>query len=175
MGGDRDALVFGATPAQAVQNMQDPRIFRAVAHRSRALVSRPTASPSRDKRFFPRSFAIFRCIRRFVHVDAGKIPGKGSIYVNRIRKSDWTKVRAAHLLNRAGFGGFPTEIRDLFEMGPEGAVSSLVNFKDASVEPPAFTHEASRDLPDRRKMRDADEEERRKMQRVRRQSNLAGS
>ena len=103
----------------------------------------------------------------------GKTPGKRLYHVNTIRNSDWTTVRAAHLLNRAGFGGSPRAIRELFEMGPEGAVSSLVNFDDASVAPPAFVHEASRDLPHRRKMRDADEEERRKMQRVRRQSNQA--
>jgi len=38
----------------------------------------------------------------------------------------WTRYSAAHLLDRAGFGGTPDEIESLYEMGPERAVSSLI-------------------------------------------------
>jgi uncharacterized protein (DUF1800 family) len=95
--------------------------------------------------------------------------------LNEITKSDWTIARAAHLLNRAGFGGSPAEIKKLYGMGPIGAVDYLVDYEstEAGVEPPAFAREPIPDLPNRREMRDADEEERRAMQRKRRRSNQA--
>ena len=40
--------------------------------------------------------------------------------------SDWTIYHAAHLLNRAGFGGTPEEIRKLYSLGLEDAVDSLL-------------------------------------------------
>src|SRR5688500_19741652 len=50
----------------------------------------------------------------------------------------WNYSTAAHLLNRAGFGGTPAEIQKLVELGPEKAVDSLVNFEavpDATASP----------------------------------------
>ena len=41
----------------------------------------------------------------------------------------WNYATAAHLLNRAGFGGTPTEIEKLVALGPEKAVDSLVSFE----------------------------------------------
>ena len=35
---------------------------------------------------------------------------------------------AAHLLNRAGFGGTPVEIQRLADLGPERAVSFLLDY-----------------------------------------------
>lgn len=43
--------------------------------------------------------------------------------------SQWNFSRAAHLLNRAGFGGPPAEIERLVELGPEKAVAGLVDFE----------------------------------------------
>jgi len=40
----------------------------------------------------------------------------------------WTCTTAAHLLNRAGFGGTPDEIEKLAQMGLEEAVSHLVDY-----------------------------------------------
>src|ERR1044071_6035346 len=40
----------------------------------------------------------------------------------------WTFTTAAHLLNRAGFGGAPEAIGKLAEMGLDGAVSHLVDY-----------------------------------------------
>jgi uncharacterized protein (DUF1800 family) len=40
----------------------------------------------------------------------------------------WNFTTAAHLLNRAGFGGPPVEIERLVEMGPEKAVACLVDY-----------------------------------------------
>ena len=41
---------------------------------------------------------------------------------------NWTRDAAAHLLRRAGFGGTPAEIDDLYGRGLEGAVSRLVDY-----------------------------------------------
>jgi uncharacterized protein (DUF1800 family) len=46
-----------------------------------------------------------------------------------ISKSKWTYQTAAHLLNRAGFGGPPAEIEKLVRLGPQGAVSHLVDYE----------------------------------------------
>jgi len=42
----------------------------------------------------------------------------------------WNYAMAAHLLNRAGFGGTPEEIQKLADMGPDQAVSSLIDFEN---------------------------------------------
>ncbi len=43
--------------------------------------------------------------------------------------SRWNYQRAAHLLNRAGFGGPPADIQKLADLGPEGAVAWLVDYE----------------------------------------------
>jgi uncharacterized protein (DUF1800 family) len=43
-------------------------------------------------------------------------------------------VKAAHLLNRAGFGGTIDEVRKVLELGPAGAVDWLLDFPDQSAE-----------------------------------------
>ena len=45
-----------------------------------------------------------------------------------ISEAEWNYDRAAHLLERAGFSGTPTEIRNLASLTPEAAVRSLVNY-----------------------------------------------
>jgi len=44
----------------------------------------------------------------------------------------WDRKMAAHLLDRAGFGGIPSEIDSLVRMGPEKAVMSFVKADDDS-------------------------------------------
>ena len=46
-----------------------------------------------------------------------------------IGKENWNFTTAAHLLNRAGFGGTPAEIEHLLSLGPEQAVSHLVDYE----------------------------------------------
>jgi uncharacterized protein (DUF1800 family) len=46
---------------------------------------------------------------------------------------DWTRDTAAHLLRRAGFGGTPSEIDELFGRGLEGAVSHLVDYETVNL------------------------------------------
>jgi uncharacterized protein (DUF1800 family) len=43
----------------------------------------------------------------------------------------WDAIRAAHLMNRAGFGGTPEEVAALVEMGVDRAVDALLDFPDA--------------------------------------------
>ena len=46
--------------------------------------------------------------------------------------SEWTPQAAAHLLNRAGFGGTPDEIQKLHALGHRGAVESLLGAGEES-------------------------------------------
>ena len=46
-----------------------------------------------------------------------------------ISPSDWNTARAAHLLERAGFGGTPEEIAHLASLTPQQAVDSLVDYQ----------------------------------------------
>lgn len=58
-----------------------------------------------------------------------------------IKPSEWNRERAAHLLERAGFGGTPEEIDELVKLTPEQAVRRLVRFdgvSDAKLAP--FEH-----------------------------------
>lgn len=43
-------------------------------------------------------------------------------------------VKAAHLLNRAGFGGVPEEVEYVRKIGPKRAVEWLMDFPDAPAE-----------------------------------------
>lgn len=52
-------------------------------------------------------------------------------------------VKAAHLLNRAGFGGTPDEITRVMELGPVRAVDWLMDFPDAPAE-----EQSQHDVPD---------------------------
>ena len=47
-----------------------------------------------------------------------------------LSSEQWNYSTAAHLLNRAGFGGTPTEIQKLADLGPEKAVASLLNYEN---------------------------------------------
>jgi uncharacterized protein (DUF1800 family) len=52
-------------------------------------------------------------------------------------------LKAAHLLNRAAFGGAPAEIDQILRLGPAKAVDLLLSFPDASAQ-----EQNPRDLPD---------------------------
>jgi len=47
-----------------------------------------------------------------------------------LSKDHWNFAMAAHLLNRAGFGGSPAEIEKLAGLGPDKAVSSLLDYEN---------------------------------------------
>ena len=65
-----------------------------------------------------------------------------------IGPQDWSYERAAHLLERAGFGGTPEEIQRLADMTPAQAVRRLVHYQSVDNGRPAavraFGHPRSR-------------------------------
>ena len=68
----------------------------------------------------------------------GAGPASWANDLSAIQAQDWSYGRAAHLLERAGFGGPPEEIQRLADMTPERAVRHLVHFRsiDNSHLPP---------------------------------------
>ena len=63
-----------------------------------------------------------------------------------IAASDWNRDFAAHLIERAGFGGTPGEIQALAKMTPSQAVARLVRFEGAdSGHLPPFDHSGVHD------------------------------
>jgi len=59
----------------------------------------------------------------------GLTPSTWTDDLTPISATDWSYDRAAHLLERAGFGGTPQEIARLAAMTPRQAVDSLVDFE----------------------------------------------
>ena len=60
---------------------------------------------------------------------AGAAPDEWTYDLSPIAATDWNDDRAAHLLERAGFGGTPEEIGRLGAMTPRQAVDALVDFE----------------------------------------------
>ena len=46
-----------------------------------------------------------------------------------LSSDQWDYAKAAHLLNRAGFGGPPEEIQKLADLGPDKAVAYLLDYE----------------------------------------------
>src|ERR1044072_6099211 len=78
----------------------------------------------------------------------------------------WNFTTAAHLLNRAGFGGPPREIEKLASMTHEEATASLVDYE--KIPDPTLNPTWAKPDPERQQriiaMRKASEEERKKLQ-----------
>ena len=62
-----------------------------------------------------------------------------------ISPSDWNYDLAAHLLERAGFGGTPEQVQALARMTPAEAVRQLVHFQNIENNLPAFEHSGIHD------------------------------
>ena len=79
---------------------------------------------------------------------------------------DWNPAKAAHLLNRAGFGGTPAEIEALHQAGFDAAVERVLQFTDDSAAFPKPDGTAPQDMMEMQMaMRKLPENERReKMQ-----------
>src|SRR5437899_1311044 len=82
-----------------------------------------------------------------------------------LRRKRWNFTTAAHLLNRAGFGGPPVEIERLVALGPEKAVSHFVDYE--TIPDDTSNPSWAKGDPEReeklRTARQAPEEERRKL------------
>ena len=48
----------------------------------------------------------------------------------------WDERKAAHLLNRAGFGGTPQDVAELVRIGYDAAVDRLLNFQQHAEDYP---------------------------------------
>ena len=62
-----------------------------------------------------------------------------------IGSADWNYDSAAHLLERAGFGGTPEEIQALAKLTPAQAVARLVRFEESLNNLPPFEHSGIHD------------------------------
>src|SRR5215471_5821419 len=62
-----------------------------------------------------------------------------------IGAADWNYDLAAHLLERAGFGGTPEEIESLARLAPAEAVRQLVHFQNIENKLPPFEHSGIHD------------------------------
>jgi uncharacterized protein (DUF1800 family) len=65
---------------------------------------------------------------------AGTASGDWTNDLSPIAAADWNYERAAHLLERAGFGGTPDEIERLAAMTPRQAVDALVDFESIKID-----------------------------------------
>jgi len=91
--------------------------------------------------------------------------------LQRLPRERWNFTAAAHLLNRAGFGGTPAEIQKLHALGVERAVSQLVDFEKIpdSTGSPDWAKPDPERVETMRKARMASPEERRQIQREQQQ------
>src|SRR5262245_13231345 len=80
------------------------------------------------------AFTVAASARMAPAADAAAAADSWTGDLSPIAASDWNYERAAHLIERAGFGGTPEEIARLAAMTPERAVNSLVDYEtiDAS-------------------------------------------
>ena len=62
-------------------------------------------------------------------------------YLTPLQRADWTADRAAHLLERAGFGGTLADVARLAAMAPQDAVAHLVDYRQRDdSQLPVFEH-----------------------------------
>ena len=102
---------------------------------------------------FRNAFLVFAAAASVNAQSAG--PAKWQNDLTPIGPADWNYDFAAHLLERAGFGGTPEEIQALAKMTPAQAVARLVRFEGTDAErsaalrstPGSTTRDWSRFLP----------------------------
>lgn len=89
-----------------------------------------------------------------------------------IASGQWDNVKAAHLLNRAGFGGPPAAIQKLADLGPSDALSSLLDYEkilDATTAPDWAKPDPDAAREFRQAIKNATPEEKKKLQREKNQ------
>lgn len=84
-----------------------------------------------------------------------------------LNEKSWNRTKAAHLLNRAAFGGTPREIDRLASLGPGGAVDFLVNGDpdDELFPPPSLIEPSVRSAYRRREKAALNDEEKKVIRR----------
>ena len=91
-----------------------------------------------------------------------------------ISPASWDYTKAAHLLNRAGFGGPPAEIQKLADLGADQAIASLLDYEkipDATTNPDWAKPNPGELKNYREKIRNGTPEEKRIAQREQQQLN----
>ena len=85
--------------------------------------------------------------------------------LSQLPASKWNAATAAHLINRAGFGGSPADIENLRQLGPDKAVSWFLDYESIpDHSPPPDCAQAAVDYAARRNaIRDAADIETRRM------------
>lgn len=78
-------------------------------------------------------------------LSAQAAPANWSEDLQPIAAADWNRERAAHLLERAGFGGTPAEVARLAAMTPAQAAHSLVRYRQISNPLPPFEASGAHD------------------------------
>ena len=78
--------------------------------------------------------------------DASTAPGEWVVDLRPVTAADWTRERAAHLLERAGFGALPAEVQHSLTLGPRAAVAALV--RPPGADDPAVRGFERSGLPD---------------------------
>lgn len=79
----------------------------------------------------------------FAGMNASAADGAGDL--SPITPDEWNAAQAAHLLERAGFGGTSEEVARIAAMTPEDAVVRLVHHKNIPNSLPAFDHSGVHD------------------------------
>jgi uncharacterized protein (DUF1800 family) len=69
---------------------------------------------------------------------AGPVPSAWAGDLSPIGAGDWNPARAAHLLERAGFGGSPDDVARFAAMTPQRAVDALVDYEAIPDDLPPF-------------------------------------
>lgn len=84
---------------------------------------------------------------------------------------NWNPAYAAHLLNRAGFGGSPAEVRAAARRRPDHVVDELLDFQQEydPIPPPTWLTPDSKARPNRKEVRKLSPKERQKFNRKRNQ------
>ncbi|MDQ3010076.1 MAG: DUF1800 domain-containing protein [Acidobacteriota bacterium] len=111
------------------------------------MIAQKLFRPTEARRFFAVALSVILLAGSFISASAQTIARKTSpssagpaVWAGDlapIAARDWSYDRAAHLLERAGFGGTPEEIERLAKMTPQAAVNYLVDYEavDASSLP----------------------------------------
>ena len=99
--------------------------------------------PSRKLKLWPALLLLFALPASAASTAAGPAAWTGDL--RPIDESDWNRERAAHLLERAGFGGTPEEIDRLAAMTVDEAVRRLVYHKNIPNPLPDFDHSGVHD------------------------------
>ena len=97
--------------------------FLALAPKTSACIARPQAVAFQMKTL--SKFALTALIAA-ASLTANAAPAAWQDSLEPLPASEWSRDRAAHLLERAGFGGTPAEVARLAAMPPSQAVRALV-------------------------------------------------